>query len=83
MADSNKTITTRMTYTLKQLYNDPTLALGKIMQTNITISHELLHAAKIRAAEQERSLAAYIRHLIREDLEKAGEQQKKLNLKRK
>ena len=44
----------------------------------LTISEELLKAAKQRAESQERTLTAHIRQLIKADLESAGEQQKEL-----
>ena len=81
MADSNNMNLFHFNTGLKQGYNVPTLTQGEIMQTNITISHELLEAAKQRAAQQERSFASYVRNLIRADLEKSGEQQQNLNLK--
>jgi len=41
----------------------------------LTLPDELLLAAQQRASDQERSMAAYIRQLIKADLAQVGEQQ--------
>jgi len=46
----------------------------------LTLPPELLAAAKQIAADQDRSTAAYIRQLIKADLEKRGEIQKPLKI---